>query len=208
MNTIRNIMLATALITAGTVQANGETPTKTTETNNLASKTRPDCYGPLPQPAYPFDPTVDQRQIQEWMNAQQKAMETQRKAQLEAMETHRKAQLEAMQTQQKAMNDYVQQLYQTYRPTQEPQTATVTDDYRSYPPGAYPTEWMDSRWQAFEARRQARDDARRVRWEEFDERRQQLLADVDATRDAFYQQYRTFPQYPIVAATDNTNTEQ
>ena len=207
MNTIRKVMLATALITAGTVQANGETPTKSTATNNLANTTRMDCYGPYPQPAYPFAPTVDQRQIQEWMTAQQDAMETQRKAHLEAMEAHRKAQLEAMQTQQKAMNDYMQQLYQTNRPTQDPQTDTVTD-YRSYPPGAYHTEWMDSRWQAFEARRQARDDARRVRWEELDERRQQLLADVDATRDAFYQQYRTYPQYSVIAATENTKIEK
>ena len=164
MNTIRKVMLATALITASTVQANGETPTETTATNNHASKTRSDCYGPFPQPAYPFAPTVDQQQMQEWMNAQQEAMQTQRKAQLEAMETYRKAQLEAMQTQQKAMNDYMQQLYQTYRPTRDPQTATVTDYRSSYTPSAYPTEWMDSRWQAFEARRQARDDARRVRW--------------------------------------------
>ena len=206
MNTIRNIMLATALITAGTVQANEETPTKPTDTNNLANKTRADCYGPYPQPAYPFAPTVDQRQIQEWMTAQREAMEAQRKAQLEEMETHRKAQLEAMQTQQKAMNDYMQQLYQNYRPSQEASKSPVAE-YEIYPPVTYPTEWMDSRRQAFEARRQARDEARRVRWEEHEERRQQIRADFDATREAYDQQYRTYTPFPVVAATDTTNTE-
>ncbi len=170
------------------------------------NKTHTDCYGPYAHPAYPFAPAVDQQQIQEWLTAQQEAIEARRKAEMEAMEAHRKAQLEAMRTQQKAMNDYIQQLYQSHRPTQETQTDTVAD-YNKFAPVAYPMDWMDSRWQAFEARRQARDEARRVRWEELEERKQQLLADLDTRRDAFEQQYRPYLQNPVVAATDKTDTD-
>lgn len=206
MHTIRNIMLATALLTAGIAQANGKTPSQPTDSKNLSSKTNKDCYSNYYHPAYPFVPALDQRQVQEWMAAQQDAMEAQRKAQLEAMEAHRQAQLEAMQTQQKAMNDYMEQLDQTYRTSQEAHTNTV-GDYGLYPPATLPTERMNARWQAFDARRQARNEARRVKWEELTERRQQLLAEFDAKRDAFEQRRRSYMQYPFVAANDNTTTE-
>jgi hypothetical protein len=202
-------MLATALLTAGSVQASGEAPSEPTDSKNLSSKTNKDCYSPDYRTAYPFAPALDQQQIQEWMSAQQDAMQAQRKAQLEAMEAHRQAQLEAMQTQQQAMNDYMEQLNQTYRTSQETQTNTVADyDYGLYPAATLPAERMNARWQAYDARRQARNEARRVKWEELSERRQQRLAEFDATRDAFEQRRWSYMQYPFVAANDNTTTTE